>query len=510
MEKRQNKAGVVLQYIQIILGIIITIFYTPIILGFIGKSEYGIYNLAISITAYLSLLSLGFGSSYIRFYSRYKAKNDEKEIRKLNGLFLITFLIIGIIAFLCGLILCRYTEVLFGSGLTESEISLTKKLMFVLTINMAISFPASVFNSYVTSQEKFVFQKLVSLIRIVTSPFVTIPFLIMGYGSLAMVVVTTIISFITYGINIYYCLRKLKMKFIFKNLDLSVFKEIFIFSIFIAINQIVNQINWTADKIIIGHYQGSEEISVYAIGSTFNTMYVTFSAAISSVFVPRINKWVSEKKEGWNDKLNDLFVKVGRIQFIILLLVLTGFIFFGQYFILLWVGEGYENSYYIALLLIVPVTIAVIQNVGIEIQRAENKHQFRSIVYLIMAIINVVLSIFLCKKFGGIGAAAGTTISLLVANGLIMNIYYSKKLNIEIGRFWKSILKFIPALIMPVCFGVVIMLYIPFNNIGMFIGLILAYIVVYGVSFWFLGLNKYEKLLIKEPINKILKGRKHD
>jgi len=375
---------------------------------------------------------------------------------------------------------------------------------------MAISFPASVFNSYITSQEKFIFQKLVTLVTVVTSPFVTIPFLILGYGSLAMVIVTTIISFITYGINIYYCFRKLKMKFIFKNLDLSIFKEIFIFSIFIAINEIVNQINWTADKIIIGHYQGSEEISVYAIGSTFNTMYVTFSSAISGVFVPRINKLVSEKKEGWNDKLNDLFVKVGRIQFIILLLVLTGFIFFGQYFILLWVGEGYENSYYIALLLIVPVTIALIQNVGIEIQRAENKHQFRSIIYSIMAIINVVLSIFLCKKFGGIGAAAGTTISLLIANGLIMNIYYSKKLNIEIGRFWKSILKFIPALIMPVCFGVVIMLYIPFNNIGMFIGLILAYIVVYGVSFWFLGLNKYEKLLIKEPINKILKGRKHD
>lgn len=85
--------------------------------------------------------------------------------------------------------------------------------------------------------------------------------------------------------------------------------------------------------------------------------------------------------------------------------------------------------------------LRLIQNLGIEIQRAENKHQFRSIVYTVMALINLGLSIILCKRFGAVGSAIGTAISLIVANGLVMNIYYHKKCNIDIITFWKNILK---------------------------------------------------------------------
>lgn len=111
-----------------------------------------------------------------------------------------------------------------------------------------------------------------------------------------------------------------------------------------------------------------------------------------------------------------------RVQFIVLILILTGFIFLGKYFILKWAGDGYENAYYVALLLIAPVTIPLIQNIGIEIQRAKNMHQFRSIVYLGMALLNVVISIFLAMKWGELGAAFGTAISLNSSSGGIFSL----------------------------------------------------------------------------------------
>ena len=69
--------GVILMYVQMILNIVITIFTTPIIINILGQSEYGLYNLAASIISYLNLFTLGFGASYIRFYSKYKAKNAQ-------------------------------------------------------------------------------------------------------------------------------------------------------------------------------------------------------------------------------------------------------------------------------------------------------------------------------------------------------------------------------------------------------------------------------------------------
>ena len=121
---------------------------------------------------------------------------------------------------------------------------------------------------------------------------------------------------------------------------------------------------------------------------------------------------------------------MGRVQFLILALIATGIIFFGQVFILdYWAGPGYENSYFVTLLLTIPASIALIQNIGIEIQRAMNIHQFRSVIYAVMAIVNLMLSIYLCQIYGAVGSAIGTAISLILANGFIMNIFYQKKCN---------------------------------------------------------------------------------
>jgi len=147
----------------------------------------------------------------------------------------------------------------------------------------------------------------------------------------------------------------------------------------------------------------------------------------------------------------------------------------------------------------------LIQNIGIEIQRAKNKHQFRSIVYVIMAIINLVLSIFLCQKYGAIGSAIGTAISLILANGLAMNIYYHKKCNVNILTFWKNILRMSLGLIIPSVAGVAIMCFINLYSIWNMLIFIPVYTALYCASMWFLGMNKYERGLVIKPIAKILK-----
>lgn len=505
MKINERKAGVILSYIGQAVKILGNLIYTPVMLRLLGQSEYGLYQLVFSVVSYLSLLSLGFGSSYLKFYSRYKAKDDEETIARLNGMFMTIFLSISVICILCGAIMLADIHEIFGSGLTDREYETAKVLMVLMVLNLALTFPNSVFNCAITAHEKFVFQKGIALIESICSPFLTLPLLIMGYGSIGMVIVTTVLTVVIFISNAFFCLKKLHMKFIFNGFKLSLLKEMWIFTFFIFLNQMIDMINWSIDKFLLGRLVGTTTVAIYGIGGQINSMYLQFSTAISSVFIPRVNKIVAESNDDY--ELTNLFTKVGRVQFIVVMLILSGFIFFGQPFIKIWAGESYSESYVVTLFLIIPVTVPLIQNLGIEIQRAKNKHKARAIVYFCISIGNIVLSIPLIKICGATGAAIGTAVSLVIGNIIFMNWYYHNRMGINMITFWTNILKFTPALIPPSIIGILIMQYVDIKNIYILIIAIVIYTLVYITSFWLLGMNSEEKNMIMLPLKRILKHR---
>lgn len=506
MKRNELKAGAFLSYVSMGLGYAISIIYTPIMLRLLGQSEYGLYNLVASVVSYLGLLNFGFGSAYMRYYSRYKVKDDEDSIAKLNGMFLIVFSVIGIIALVAGSILVLNTELIFGNKLTVSELETAKVLMAIMVLNLALSFPTSIFNSYITANERYIFQKTLQMIRTVVNPFVMLPVLLLGYKSIGMVMVTTLLTIIVEISNMIFCFKELNIKFSFRKFDFSLMKEMAVFSSFIFMNMIIDQINWSVDKFILGRFKGTISVAVYGLAAQLNSYYISLASIISSVFIPRVNRMVATNND--NKKLTDLFTRVGRIQFMILSLVGSGLVFFGQPFIDMWAGVDYSEAYPIILLLALPVTIPLIQNLGIEIQKAKNMHQFRSWVYLFIAIGNVFISIPLAKAYGGVGAALGTAISLLIGNGLIMNWYYHNRIGLDMKYFWSEIFKIGKSLIIPVSVGILLYLFIDLHNIISFIVSGFIYVLVFVVSMWFLGMNQYEKDLIGKPALKILKKLK--
>lgn len=365
MKINQIKAGTILSYIAMGLGYLVSIIYTPLMLRLLGQSEYGLYNIVASIVAYLGVLNFGFGSAYMRYYLRYKIKEEKEKIATLNGMFLIIFSIIGLIAIIAGTLMALNTELIFGTKLTSIELYKAKRLMLLLVINLAISFPNMIFSSHITANERFVFQKLVQMIKTVINPFVVLPVLLMGYGSVGMVVTTVFFNAFVEMINAIYCIQKLKMKFSFKKFDFALMREMTLYSSYIFINMVIDQINWNVDKFILGRYRGTISVAIYGLASQLNGYYMSISSAISSVFIPRVHRLVVSSDD--NTELTKLFTRIGRVQFIILSLILTGLVFFGRPFINMWAGNDYDTSYQIALLLIIPVTIPLIQNIGIEI-----------------------------------------------------------------------------------------------------------------------------------------------
>lgn len=493
---KQLQFGAVLSYASMIIGYVIQMVYTPLMIRIIGQSQYGLYNLTNSIVSYLSLFSLGFGPAYIRFYMKHKAQGDTDAIEKMNGIFMCVFIALGLLATLTGGILVIHSDTVLGSKFTASELFLAKKLMFLMVINIAISFPLIPVVSYIQANERFIFQNSLNILRQVLNPFLSLPLLLMGFGSLGMIFATTVISLIIGAWQIIYSVKTIHFKIQFRDFDFSELREVAVFSSFIFLNAVTDQINWNVDKFIIGRYYGAALVAIYGIAAQLNSYYLSLSTAISSVYTPRINRIVADCRKEMNEELTTLFIKIGRVQFMIVALALVELTFLGRPFIGFWAGKNYYDAFPILMLLIVPVTIPLIQNAGISIQQAKNMHMFRSILYIIIAVANALLSLLLVKKYGALGTAFATAVALVVGNGFLMNWYYSSRIGLNIKKFWGSILKLMPTVCVSMVAGFLIEKVVDKYSLGGFILVALVIAASYIVTLILTGFNKSEKAML--------------
>lgn len=502
MKRNELKLGVILTYVNLFASNVISILYTPYILNSLGQGEYGVYTLVWSIVNYMTVLDLGFSNAIVRYASKYRAEGEKEKESRLYGTFFCIYILIAVAA----LVVCKVIGLNFGAfakGLTDHEAEIATQLVAIGSINIAISFPFSVFRGVVNVAEKFTFIKIVDLLRTLMTPVTTFIVLFTGHGSVGLMWVYTLISLAVMLLYIYYTFGVLHQKFILKLCEKCVLKELAVYSFYTFLGTIVDKIYWGTDQVILSNKKDSQTIAIYAIGSSFPNYFISFSTAISGVLLPRITKIATTQEKNTSKVLSDWFVKVGRLQFWVLSLVLLGFAFLGRQFIILWAGAEYEQSFWIAMIIMVPSIISLTQNTGISILQARNKIKFRSISYMFIALLNIVLSLLLVDKYGGIGCAIGTSIGTIAGPILLMNIYYYKVIHIDIPAYWKSVLSMLKAWPIPICAGLLIDRCVQIQSYLALVFWVIVFSTVFFASAYFMGFNAYEKALVKSVMCKL-------
>lgn len=499
--KKQMSAGVVLSYLVILIQFLTGLVYTPIVLRSLGQSQYGVYSLCASFMGYLTIMNSGANAAYIRFYVQTKVQNPDK-VPGLNGVFLRIFTVLALIAVAAGWIVGLFSSEIFGNKISPSEYELVKTCFFYLSINSSIQVINCVFSSLIIANEKFIFGKIVNLLAAILNPVITTPFLLLGYDCVSIVVVHLVIMTVTMLFDAVYCFKVLKTKFYFKDKDVALLKDIAQFAGFIVIQSIMDQINWQIDKFILARTQGTTEISVYSVGSTFNRYYITFSSALSGVFIAQINKLQAKEEK---DRINELFIQSSRVFSYLIWLFMSAFVIFGHQFVIRWAGVEYDISYTVGWLLMLPVTASLTMGLAQDIARAMNKHQLQIMINFIICIINGVVSIPFAIKWGAVGSAAGTFIAEIVMCMIAEPIYYKKVLGLDIKNLIIQIARILPGMILPAVYGIgvnVFHLIKPsYGNIAL---LGILYVVIYVVSMWIFALNDREKGIVKKIVRRVL------
>ena len=166
----QLKVGVIITYISLLIGNIIPLVYTPIMLNIMGKSEYGLYNLSNSVVGYMSLLSFGLGSTIVKYVTDYISIKDKEGEEKIIGLFIKIYSILFFICIVIGIILSLNVDRIFSKSLTLNELAKMRILVMLMAINTGISFPLSVFSAIIISHQKYIYNKLISLLSTIFVP----------------------------------------------------------------------------------------------------------------------------------------------------------------------------------------------------------------------------------------------------------------------------------------------------------------------------------------------------
>lgn len=503
-EKKEIRNGTVLSYLYLLIYNIAQIIYTPILLKSLGTNMYGVYTLCISIVNYFTLLDFGLGNAVVRFSSLYRNRSKD-ERNSIYGSFFAIYFVLAIIALSIGVFISLNCNWFFSTEFTANDISMARTIILILSVNIAITLPLSVFSSIVTSYQKFIFLKILNILKTIVSTIIMILFLLLGYKAISLALITLIVNIVYLLCIMLYAIKVLDIRLSFNLKNKGVIKDIFSFSIFALLLLVIDKINLNCDMMILGKYSTPTELTMYSISSRIFQIFLSLGGVISSMLLPKYTLLVEEKKYR---ELEEDFIEKSKWQYTIVIYISFGFLIFGRSFLNIWLGSDYTYSYIITILLMFSAAIPLALNVANVILQAKNNQKFRTFILLLILILNVIISIILVKPYGAFGCAIGTAFTYIVGHVIIMAIYFKKNQKINMRQFWLNV--FSTTFIHLISFSItyIIEMLISYSIINNFLCLILYLIISSLLEYYFL-LNTKEKSVIINTMNRIWR-KKHE
>ena len=489
----EKKIGAILGFVYTGLQSVISILYIPLLLTGIGKSEYGIYQIAGSVIAYFSAMEAPLSASVLKFYVEYKVKNDRKNMENVLATGRRIFLVLSVFFCLVSIPVGYILKYSFVNTFTEGEIIETIGIFGLMLFNLIINMNNYVYIAVINANERFVFLKLSSIVTLIAQPILVVLIIQHYHYAFSIVAVQCLMNLIMVFLRYYFAKKKLNCSIKYHGYDKLLYKGMLVLTLANLGVALADQIFWKTDQLILGSFFGPEIVTEYSIGAQLNSMYISVACVLGGLILPTVTRILIN---GTNNDVSSYFIKIGKLQSYLLVLVLFGVISFGQEFIFLLAGNGYDMSYSVALILMIPYSIDLIQICGNSILQVRNQYGYRAKMMMVSSLLNVCLTIILIKIIGPIGAALSTAIAIVLGNGVYLNYIYYSKMNIDICEFFRNIrgIWFVGLLMLPIGY---LIRYLTFSNYYLTFGVhVLIFMIIYSALLFLFVLSKNEKEII--------------
>jgi O-antigen/teichoic acid export membrane protein len=451
-----------------------------------------------SIVGYLAILDFGFGSAVTRYTVKYNTENDKESLYKLYGTVSVIYVLIGVLALSVCCVLGFFTPQLFSSTMTVEEVSKIQIMMYLCGINLLFTFPLQISASVLIAHERFIFKNGVNLIRTYLQPAILILLLYLVHiKSVGAIVVVTLFNLLTYLSFYIYSVRKLDFKFSLQNYESKMIRCLITFSAWMFLVSVFEHLQYNSGQFIIGLFQGSDVVAVWGIAMIFILNYRSLSTAITNVFLP---SYISNTFKNDNETIQKTTYKVTRLQAYVLFFIMANFILFGQYFIDMWAGKGYHDAYIVALIVMLPMTIALLLDFSYLLQIATNKLKFR-IVTLFAGFILAFLAVFFWEGITLVSYAYVIAGSIVLGQIICVIYFIIRKIDVSLKEIVKGLS---PIAIITVALTVAtthVAQMIPDSLFSFFLEIVVFNILL-GLLWWFISFSESEKEIVFKIMRK--------
>ena len=490
----QIKTGAVLSYVVIGINLVIGLVYTPWMINSIGKENYGLYILATSVIT-LFMFDFGLGTSVTKFVSQFLAEGRQDKVNNFMGLVLKIYLAISVILFFILVSVYFFIPTIYQE-LTPEEIDKFKIVYAIAACFSVISFPFIPLDGIITAHEHFIQLKFCELFNKLFLVSTMAICLLAGYGLYALVTVNAIAGLLTILLKVFVIKRYTQLRPNIQYYEKEAFHEVVGYSWWVTVGILAQRLIFNIAPTILGMVSGSVEIALFGIASVFEAYVYTFSSAWNSLFLPRVTQMTLKEDR---ESILSLMTKVGRIQIMIIGLIVIGFVSLGGEFVTLWLGQGYEKVYPTVVLLIIPSFFHLPQLIGGNAILAMNKVKQQAYVFVIMGVVNLILGYFLAGILGAMGYAISVFVAYMIRT-IGLNVIYYRDLKLDIFRFFKdSFLQMTPALVVSFMAAYFIHLLHPGTWISWGAGVIGVTVAYFGIMY-FLAMNKEERNTFLSPL----------
>lgn len=499
MKKESRAKGVMLSYITTAIRTVSRLLLTPLYLRFLGVEEYGFYQYVFSIAVYATILDFGISAVINKFGIECREKNDKAG--EENVMFYTLVFAAGAVCLigLMGLVVGIAAPAIFGEAVVN-RLALTRWLLVFMIGELIMLMFQHFFEGVILSEERYVTHRGVALAQVVLRALFTVAFLMADMGVMSIALGDFVGVGVCLAYEIYFCKAKLHLKVRYHGYDPALIRSIAKLSLALCLQSVVSYLNSSVNQYVLGRSLSTVAVTIYSIALTFSNFFDEIPTVIQRLYLPQVVKLVTAGADG--EKLTDFVIKPGRVQFMLVGGVLGAFVLFGRQFIAMWSGEETLEAWAVALFLMVPSVLPLIQNVCLSILTAMNKRMFRSYTLCGIAVVNLIVAVILVRYMGVIGAAIANALSLILGNNIAMNIYYKRAIHINVGRLFKSIFKgILPCAVIATAVCAPLLLV----NAKGFLWLAaegIVFCVVYAALLLWFGVNKEEKDIVRKVIRK--------
>ena len=160
----QRKLGIIFSYLSTGANVLIGLIYIPLLLHFLTKQQYGLYQLMGSLIAYLSIMDFGLSNTTTRYFTQALTLKDKKLQQEIISSSLTIYNRITVVLVLLGISFYFLLPPLYSKALTADELHTAKQIFLLLLLNITIFIPSNIFVAVINAHEKFVFLKGINLL----------------------------------------------------------------------------------------------------------------------------------------------------------------------------------------------------------------------------------------------------------------------------------------------------------------------------------------------------------